>query len=68
MPRYRDDPRFIVARFNSVCPETGKAIRKGDDCVYYPRTRKAFHMDSSAAEQVRALKFASDWGMPDADW
>jgi hypothetical protein len=56
-------PRLLKARFDSVCPETGKAIRKGDDCVYYPADRKAYHVESKAAEEYRAARFARSWGM-----
>jgi len=50
MSRYSGDPRWIVARFNSTCAETGKKINKGDDCVYYPREKKTYHKTSKAAE------------------
>ena len=65
---YRNDPYFLKARFASVCPETGKTINKGDKCAYYPRERKAFHVDSKAAEDLRALLFANCCGMADANW
>ena len=68
MPRYQNDPRFITARFNSTCPETGKEIRKGDECAYYPCCRTAYHLDSEAAQEVRALQFSAACGMLDADW
>ena len=64
----RGDPYFMKAKFSSVCPETGKKIKKGDEIAYYPRERKAFHVDSKAAEQVRALNFASAYNMADANW
>ena len=40
------DPRIIVARFNSQCHETGKSISKGQECLYYPNGRKVFSLDS----------------------
>lgn len=64
----KNDPHFTTARFNSVCPETGKPIRKGEQIAYFPRERKAFHESSKAAEQVRGLQFASAYGMADANW
>ena len=64
----KNDPYFTTARFNSVCPETGKAIRKGDDIAYFPYNRKAYHVDSRSAEQVRGMQFSSNSGMMDADW
>lgn len=54
---YRDDPREITARFDSVCAETGKAIKKGDTCVYYPKGKKVYHVDSKQAEQFRSWSF-----------
>lgn len=50
---YKNDPRTISAKFNSVCAQTGKAIRKGDQCVYYPSSREVFHMDSPQALEYR---------------
>ena len=62
------DPYFLKARFKSVCPETGKAIEKGDECCYFPKARKAYHRDSEAARQAREMKFAEAYGMGDAKW
>lgn len=62
------DPYFTTARFDSVCAETGKPIRKGEEIAYYPRERKAYCSTSKAAENVRALQFASAYGMADANW
>jgi len=33
---YRDDPRWITARYNGVDAD-GNAVRKGDRVFYYPR-------------------------------
>ena len=68
MSRFKDDPRVITARFNSTCPETGKAIKRGDDIVYYPRERKAYHMDSKAADNLRSLEVSAGLCLGDADW
>jgi hypothetical protein len=64
----KNDPYFTTAKFPSTCPETGKAIVKGEEIAYFPRDRRAFHRDSKSAEQVRALQFASAYGMADANW
>jgi len=40
MTHYKDDPRWIKARFNSACP-CGNIIRKCEDAFYYPRTKTA---------------------------
>ena len=46
---YKMDPRIIEARFDSTCKETGKAIKKGQECVYYPKARAVYHMESKTA-------------------
>ncbi len=46
---YSMDPRAIKARFDSVCKETGKAISKGQDCIYYPYDKSVYHMVSKTA-------------------
>lgn len=63
-----NDPYFTTARFPSVCPETGKSIKKGDTIAYFPATCKAYHESSKAAEQVRGMQFAESWGMADANY
>lgn len=35
----KNDPTIIKAKFESKCAETGAAIKKGDDCIYYPATK-----------------------------
>jgi hypothetical protein len=49
--RYNNDPREITARFNSVCKETGKPIKKGDTAIYYPAGKSVYHVDSRQAEE-----------------
>ena len=69
MRRYASKkPYFTTARFDSVCAETGERIKKGDEIAYFPDERKAYSASSKAAEQVRALNFASTFCMADADW
>jgi hypothetical protein len=62
------DPYFTKARFDSICPETGKQIKKGDKIAYYPRTKKAFHSDSKAAEELRGMQASQAFGLADANW
>jgi len=59
---------MIKARFNSVCPETGREIKKGEQCAYFPVERKAYHEESEHAGQVRGLEFNEAYGMADANW
>lgn len=63
MSRYRTrysnasrDPREIAARFDSICAETGKPIKKGDPAVYYPVGKAIYHPDSKQAEEFFAWK------------
>lgn len=64
----KGDPYFTTARFASKCPETGKDIKKGDEIAYYPRDKRAFHTESKAAQNVRALQATQAQGLADADW
>jgi len=38
--------RVIKAKFHSTCLETGKTIRKGEQCLWNYRTKKVFHVTS----------------------
>ncbi len=64
----RNDPRELVARFDSICPETGKRIRKGERCIYFPLSRKAYHMDSKSAADWRSQAAADAFNLGDAGW
>ena len=55
----KNDPRVIQARFESKCAETGKVIKKGEECIYYPLARKVFCVDSKTAQDYRECK--ADW-------
>lgn len=57
----KSDPRIIEAKFDSTCAETGKLIKKGEECLYYPRSRKVYSMDSDQAQSFREWKFDQDW-------
>lgn len=61
-------PYKTIARFDSVCPETGEQIKKGDTIIYYPAERKAYHVDSKQAEEFRGQQFNQSWGMTDANY
>ncbi|MBU2507593.1 MAG: hypothetical protein KJ799_12850 [Bacteroidetes bacterium] len=37
---FKDDPRWIKARFNSIC-SCSQSIKKGDDIFYYPKSKTA---------------------------
>lgn len=61
-------PFFMSARFPGTCPETGKAIAKGDRIAYFPAQRRAYHADSKTAAELRESQFARSWGMADANY
>jgi hypothetical protein len=42
MAQYRNDPRWIEARFQSKCGKCGDAVLKGDKVYYYPLEKKVF--------------------------
>jgi len=46
-------PRMIESKFNCTCAETGRAIKKGDRCLYFPADKKVYHPDSKTAYQWR---------------
>ena len=68
MSKYNQDPRTIKARFDSVCPETGKPIKRGDDCVYFPRHKKAYHVDSKSADDWSSQAVADAFCLGDSGW
>lgn len=60
---YRNNnPYELRAKFDSICPETGKQIKRGDICVYYPSVRKAYHSDSQQAYEFRKMKADESMG------
>jgi hypothetical protein len=61
-------PYFTKALFASTCPETGKAIKKGDEIAYYPATKKAFHLESQSADSLRGIEFSQANSMADANY
>jgi len=55
---YNYDPRKLYARFDSVC-SCGKLITKGDEIVYFPKSRKAecITCGSKALESIQDEDF-----------
>jgi hypothetical protein len=62
------DPYFTKARFDSVRPEPGKQIKKGDETACHSRTKEDFHSSSKQAEELRGMQFSRSLGMDDANW
>lgn len=54
--RLTQQPRMTVSKFDSKCAETGKTIKKGQPCLYYPDDKKVYHPDSEQAYQWRMVK------------
>jgi len=50
----KNDPREIIAKFDSKCHETGKIIKKGERCIYYPVGKKVFCLESKQAHSFRS--------------
>jgi len=59
---FNNDPRVIRARFNTLCAETGKPIKKGQECVYYPSSKQCFSLDSKQAQEFREYMSDLDMG------
>lgn len=64
MARYASDPRWITARYESVCAgkDCTRAIRKGDQVYYYPLGRKVFsgQCAEAASAGFEACRFDED--------
>lgn len=58
--RYRNDPCVMFAKFRGKCPETKKTINKGDEIVYFPDTKTAYHIDSKTAKDFLSRKHDMD--------
>ena len=68
MARYAQDQQIMRAKFDSTCPETGKPIRRGDEIVYLPRERKAYHADSKTFADWLSQANADAMCLGDAGW
>jgi hypothetical protein len=58
---YQNDPRVINAKFNCTCAETGSAIKKGAECIYYPSSKSVFSMNTRQA--VEYFEWKQDLAM-----
>lgn len=59
---HRNDPREIRAKYDGKCAETGKPIKAGEWCIYYPTSRQVFHPDSKQATEYYQWKADIDMG------
>lgn len=48
-------PRFIQARFKSVCAETGATIEKGESCLFQPLQKEIFSMNSKRVQEWKEM-------------
>jgi hypothetical protein len=51
----RNASRFITARFDGTCAETGQAVPKGADCLY--SGGKVYHESSKAYADFKSAEF-----------
>jgi hypothetical protein len=58
----------ITAKFNSVCAETGKKLKKGDAIYYDISTRKAYHITASIINEQSNNDSAYISAQEDAYW
>lgn len=59
---YKNDPRMITAKKDGVCAETGRRIKAGESCVWYPSSKKIYAMDSKQAGEFRGYMQDLDMG------
>ena len=53
---YKNDPRRITAKFNCICDESKKPIKKGEECIYYPLSKSVFRLDTKQAHEYFCWK------------
>ena len=58
MTRYKGDPYWTKARFDSVCCRCGKQICKGELIYYYPNNKRVY-CDADACGQKCAREFSA---------
>lgn len=68
MSRYTQAPRFTECKFDTLCHETGRAIKKGEQMAYYPNGKRCYHAKSKQAEELRGQQFARSYSMADAEF
>ena len=59
---YSNDPRIIIAKFESKCAETGITIKAGEKCIYYPSSKSVYTLDSNQAKEFREYMADLDMG------
>lgn len=59
MQKNHGEPFEMRAKYRTRCPQTGRLIAVGDLAMYFPKARKMYHLESPAAQQVKAMEYAS---------
>jgi len=54
---FNQDFKTIIAKFDSICAETGKPLKKGEQILWKPGTREVYSLDSGTATVFRNAKF-----------
>lgn len=57
--RYKKDPRWIAAKFSSLC-KCGNQIQKGEEILYWPSVHRAQCKTCGEPEWQRFLSEAAD--------
>jgi len=68
MSRYQNDPRQIIAKYPTTCPETGNRINKGDPCFYFPTARKCYDLNAPSVHTWLDQQAADSLCLADAGW
>lgn len=55
---YRDDPKWIVARYPGTCRHCGEPFKRGADVFYYPKG-KATYVNACAARESASFEAAA---------
>ena len=61
MKRQYRFPFICTAKFKGKCPETKRAIHKGDIIGWYPCEKLAYHESSQHFKDIQAFLAAKSW-------
>jgi hypothetical protein len=56
MKTYSNDPRQIIVKFDCLCAESKKMLKKGQDAIYYPSSKQCFALDTKQATEFYSWK------------
>ena len=57
---YKNDPRWIAARYDSTCADCGKKVGKGDKILYWPKGKKVYCKDCGEGRYAEFRALADD--------